>query len=259
MGGDGRVSARDTYEFLQLTPGQFARWSKSNITENQFADENQDYTVVDINVDVRNNLAGTVERTIADYRLSVPFAKKLCMLSKTERGEQARDYSIAVEDRLKRVAQLPQLTPNEMILQLAQSAVELERQVKEHDQRFEAIEQTVLESAVQVETALKVFSRPGNNWRDEMYIAVTDLIETHRLSQPQFWRKLYLEVEGVACVDLNRKLSNLQKRMKRQGASKTECDSMIRLDVISHDKKLRPVFESVVRKYQAVYGSEVGE
>lgn len=55
IGEDGKVSARATYEFLDLTDGQFSRWSKPNITENQFAVEGEDFTVVDINVDVRNN------------------------------------------------------------------------------------------------------------------------------------------------------------------------------------------------------------
>lgn len=248
VGEDGRVSAKNAYEFLQMHPRHFARWCKSNIVENEFAEDGVDYEGAPLMVN--GNLT-------TDYRLSVPFAKKLCMLSKTPRGEQARDYFIAVEDRLKLVAQqIPQLSPNEMILKMAEANVELEKRL---NARVEVIEQTVLESAVQVETALKVFSRPGNNWRDEMYIAVTDLIESHRLSQPQFWRRLYSEVEAAASVNLNRKLSNLKKRMKKQGASKTECDSMIRLDAISHDRNLRPIFENVVRKYQAIHGAGVAK
>lgn len=169
VGEDNRVSARDTYEFLQLTPGQFARWSKSNITDNQFADENQDYAVVDINVDVRNNLAGMVERTITDYRLSVPFAKKLCMLSKTERGEQARDYFIKVEDKLKEIAktggfQVPRTYPEALRLaaDYAEMNQQLAAQIEEQKPKIQLAEAvTASENSISVNELAKILKQNG--------------------------------------------------------------------------------------------------
>ena len=39
-----------------------------------------------------------------DYKLSAGFAKKLSMMSKNEKGEQARQYFVRVEDGMKEVA-----------------------------------------------------------------------------------------------------------------------------------------------------------
>ena len=86
------VNARNLYKFLELASGQFARWAKSNIVENKFAEQEVDYEGVDTVVEGNN---------VIDYELSIEFAKKLCMVSHTKRGEQARQYFIECERRLK--------------------------------------------------------------------------------------------------------------------------------------------------------------
>lgn len=70
----GRTTARKLYSFLELNQSQYARWCRSNITENDFAE---------------------------DYILTATFAKKLAMASNSARGEQAREYFIRVEGLLK--------------------------------------------------------------------------------------------------------------------------------------------------------------
>lgn len=92
---DGMTTARKLYEFLELAKGQFSRWAKANILENEFAEEGVDYRGFDINVE--GNLT-------QDFRLTASFAKKLSMTQKNKKGEQARNYFIKVEDKLKEVA-----------------------------------------------------------------------------------------------------------------------------------------------------------
>lgn len=89
---EGKTTARKLYEYLELAKGQFSRWSKSNILENEFAEENIDYIGFDIYVEGNKTI---------DYKLSASFAKKLAMASHTKNGEEARDYFIKVEDKLK--------------------------------------------------------------------------------------------------------------------------------------------------------------
>lgn len=89
---DGKTTARKLYKFLELNASHFSRWAKTNITENPFAEKGVDYEGFDINVEGNETV---------DYYLSATFAKKLSMQGKTERAEQARDYFIAVEDKLK--------------------------------------------------------------------------------------------------------------------------------------------------------------
>lgn len=98
---DGKqvVSARELYKFLQLADGQFARWAKSNIIDNPYGIENEDWVGFDI--DVEGN------KTV-DFALVVTFAKKISMTAKSERGNEIRDYFIECEKRANSaIIQLP--------------------------------------------------------------------------------------------------------------------------------------------------------
>lgn len=92
---EGMTTARKLYEFLGLAKGQFSRWCKTNILENEFAEEEADYKGFDINVE---------GNWVKDFKLTAKFAKKLSMTAKNERGEQARNYFLSVEDKLKETA-----------------------------------------------------------------------------------------------------------------------------------------------------------
>ena len=124
---NGKVSARETYKFLELSDGQFSRWAKSNITQNPFAVEHEDYEGFDM--DVEGN-------EIKDYMLSIPFAKKICMLSKTPKGEEARNYFIKVEGMLKRVTltnfKIPTTLPEALRLaaSIQEEKEELEKEIE---------------------------------------------------------------------------------------------------------------------------------
>lgn len=89
---EGYTTARNLYEFLELAKSQFSRWAKSNILNNPYAESEVDYIGFDINVE------GNI---VKDYKITSDFAKKLSMTSNSERGEQARNYFIAVEKKLK--------------------------------------------------------------------------------------------------------------------------------------------------------------
>ncbi|MCK9575655.1 MAG: antA/AntB antirepressor family protein [Clostridia bacterium] len=98
MDKDGFVSGKNLYNFLQLDKGNYTRWCKSNIEENPFAEKNIDY--ISFLMEEERNPNPTTE-----YKLTASFAKKLSMMSKTERGEAARNYFIGCEEALKRVAE----------------------------------------------------------------------------------------------------------------------------------------------------------
>ena len=83
---EGKTTARKLYEFLNLSKGQFARWAKTNILENTFAENGVDFKEFYINVE--GNLT-------KGYKLTTSFAKKLAM------REQVREYFIKVEEKLK--------------------------------------------------------------------------------------------------------------------------------------------------------------
>ena len=91
---EGMTTARALYEFLELDASNYSRWAKVNIENNTFASENVDFTQLVLHDELAPNPA-------KNYRLTTNFAKKLAMSSNSERGNQARDYFIKVEDVLK--------------------------------------------------------------------------------------------------------------------------------------------------------------
>ena len=129
---DGMTTARKLYAFLELAQGQFARWCKRNITENDFATENEDYWGFDINVEGNK---------VFDYKLSAPFAKKLSMQSKTTKGEQARQYFLKVEGKLKEtVSRAVPMSPLEQLQLQAQAILQVNEKVEALDKKLERFE-----------------------------------------------------------------------------------------------------------------------
>ena len=106
---DGMTTARKLYEFLEMRQGDYSRWCKKNITENPFAIENEDYWVLSTDGENSASMRSLSEKpktgrgNTQDFKLTANFAKKLSMQGKTERAEQAREYFIRVEDKLKEV------------------------------------------------------------------------------------------------------------------------------------------------------------
>lgn len=97
MDKDGFVSGKNLYGFLQLDKSNYTKWCKANIIDNPFAEKNVDYISFVLR-DERN------PKPTTEYKLIPSFAKKLAMMSHTERGEEARCYFIACEETLRRVA-----------------------------------------------------------------------------------------------------------------------------------------------------------
>lgn len=103
---DRTITSRELYEFLELRPSDYSRWCKKNILDNPFALEHVDYRV--FRTDAENHLGG---RPSTDYKLTIDFAKKLCMTSKSPQGEVARNYFIEVEKRFQEITSQPFVLP----------------------------------------------------------------------------------------------------------------------------------------------------
>ena len=88
---NGMTTASKLYLFLELNPSHFSRWCNTNIKNNKFAIENEDYFPFTIEGERFNPKQKT------DYKLTSEFAKKLSMTGNSQRHEQARQYFIACE------------------------------------------------------------------------------------------------------------------------------------------------------------------
>ena len=137
--GNKAVSARELYEFLGFDKSNWSRWLKKNISDNDFAIENVDYV---------GFVTMTNGNETQDFALSIDFAKKLSMMAKTEKGEQARNYFIECEKALQK--SLPS-TYKEALLALVVAEEEKERlalQVENLD--------TVLDSLLEWVSIIKI-------------------------------------------------------------------------------------------------------
>lgn len=80
------VSARELHAFLEVGT-RFNDWFP-RMCEYGFAE----------NIDFYSNLSeSTGGRPSGDYRLSIPMAKEICMIQRSEKGKQARQYFINIE------------------------------------------------------------------------------------------------------------------------------------------------------------------
>lgn len=150
---EGMTTARKLYSFLELAQGQFSRWAKTNIIDNSFAVENEDYWGFDIYVEGNKTV---------DYKITAHFAKKLSMLSKSERGEQARQYFLKVEDKLKETVRHPvPMTIPEQIQLLAQGNVELNKRIDDIQTEFETLKMDLPILPIEAEKITEAVKRKG--------------------------------------------------------------------------------------------------
>lgn len=86
------VSARDLHKALEVKR-RFSAWVDDNFKN---FEESTDYTSVLLRTEVQNN-GGIQQRELQDYAITIDMAKELCMMSKTAKGKEVRQYFIQVE------------------------------------------------------------------------------------------------------------------------------------------------------------------
>ena len=86
------VSARELYKALEVSK-RFSAWFETN---SQGFVENEDFTSVLIGTEVKNN-GGVQIRELQDFSMSVDMAKHICLMSRTEKGKECRQYLIDLE------------------------------------------------------------------------------------------------------------------------------------------------------------------
>jgi anti-repressor protein len=91
--GNKVVSARELYQFLEATE-RFSNWFERQL---QYGfEENIDY----VGCKVFNTLAN---QELDDFAIGIDMAKELSMLSRSDKGKQARQYFIACEKKLQEI------------------------------------------------------------------------------------------------------------------------------------------------------------
>jgi prophage antirepressor-like protein len=196
--------------------------------------------------DTISTLGGIQEMNV----ISEAGVYKLVFTSRKPEAEKFTDWlaSEVIPSIRKTGSYMPkQVSQAELTAMIAQNQVEIERKAN-----------TALEVANkasrQITTALDIFTAPiDKDWRQTMNTKMRGICQEYGLSYLVFYGDLYKELEDVARVDLQNRLTRLRTRLQEQGVTKTACKHMTKLEVIEQDLKLKPIFEGIVRKYQTKY------
>lgn len=241
---EGMTTARKLYAFLELDSRNYSRWCKSNISENEFADENVDYWAFVINEEWGG-------QATTDYKLTAHFAKKLSMKGNGEKAEEAREYFTRLEERVKQKAiDFSQLSPElQMFSRIFQSVAEQQLEQKRQAEKVEQLDK-------KVDSIKDVIALNPNRWRTDSAKIVNKIAlqmggYEHIKAIREESYKLLEERMGVA---LNIRLSNKKKTQALNGVSKSKIDKLNQLDVIADDKKLIQGYVSVIKDMAIKYG-----
>ena len=103
------VNAKELYLFLGYDISHWAKWCNRNIIENDFAIIDKDY--VELAQSARTK----------EFAFSIDFAKKISMMAKTIKGEEARDYFLECE-KISKLKNVTAIVPSYQIENLAERA-----------------------------------------------------------------------------------------------------------------------------------------
>lgn len=139
------------------------------------------------------------------------------------------------------------MTQAEMLAAQAQVMVEIERKTN-------AALQSADQANERVTHALDALAAPSNtDWQTETGDKIRRIAMENQLSYPVLFGDLYKELEHSAHVNLATRVSRLQERMKKAGATYKERQDVSKLHVIGRDAKLKLAFDGIVRRVDAKY------
>lgn len=143
------------------------------------------------------------------------------------------------------------LSPAEQLLEQAKLMVEQEKRLSTIESRQDLLTAKVQQTERKMDNVTAALAAPfasNENWQEAANHTINATVQFFGLNHQKFRREVYDELERTAGVDLKNRQTRARKRMAAQGATKTECSSVSLLSVVSQDKKLRPLFESVLRR-----------
>lgn len=253
---EGMTTARKLYSFLELRKADFARWAKTNITENEFATENEDYWRLFI--DAETPTGGKIQRE--DFRLTAHFAKKLSVKGNSEKAEEAREYFTRLEEKVKQqVIDYSKLSPElQMFNQIFQQVAKTELEQKKLAERADQQEKNM-------KTIIDTFKGTDSDVGTEKWVnrCISKIAESDDFSY-SFGNKYaaarnesYRRLSDRAGCRLDQKLRNAISRAEERGCTKELINQINKLSVIMQDKRLKEIYVSVIKEMMIAYRVEI--
>lgn len=253
---EGMTTARKLYAFLELDSSNYSRWCKSNITENEFATENEDYWRLFI--DAETPTGGKIQRE--DFRLTAHFAKKLSVKGNSEKAEEAREYFTRLEEKVKQqVIDYSKLSPElQMFNQIFQQVAKTELEQKKLAERADQQEKNM-------KTIIDTFKGTDSDVGTEKWVnrCISKIAESDDFSY-SFGNKYaaarnesYRRLSDRAGCRLDQQLRNAISRAEERGCTKAQTNQINKLSVIMQNKRLKDIYVSVIKEMMIAYRVEI--
>lgn len=155
-------------------------------------------------------------------------------------------YVTAFEKMRKAVSQ-PQFASLSPQLQ---ALISIEMRQQEQERRMDELSVQFEQNAKRMDNLAAAWSAPfasGDNWQESANHSINAVVQHFGLNHQKFRHDLYEELERTAGVDLQQRLTRLQNRMAASGATATQRRAVNNLTIVAQDRKLRAIFESILR------------
>lgn len=260
---NGMTTARKLYEFLELRADNFSRWCKTNITQNEFATENEDY--FRLVFDDETPTGGKIQRE--DFKLTAHFAKKLSMKGSGEKAEQAREYFTRLEEKTKELAiDRSQLSPkmqlmNMLVENMSRQELEQKRQAEEQKRQAEQLNRIEQKQEVMQDTFSKTDGvEDFQKWANDR---IAQIAESPGFGKGESRSRNYSLARAESYERLKKKRNcHLDDRVQRAigralkerpDIKKSELQKINKLYVIANDRDLKPAYELVIKEMMIAY------
>lgn len=164
----------------------------------------------------------------------------------TDKAWEVYDY--LVDSYFQKVEKAKQMSVNELIFEMAKSNLETEKRLK-------SLEAQVSKTSDKLETALNIFTAPSCevSWKDNVRATVSKMCENSGKCWSVIYGEMYNQLEIEAGCNLSARVRKAQERMEKQGYTYKQRKAYCKLDAVADDKKLRTIFEGIIKKYQVRY------
>ena len=238
--GNGMTTASKLYSFLELEPKNFSRWCNTNIKNNKFALENEDYFPFIIEEERYNPKPKT------DYKLTSEFAKKLSMTGNSERHEQARDYFIACEQGLK--VAVTKLQSNTNMTEMIESLKFMTQAITTLTNNMITMQQDIHELKQSQRNRYLLEKRYPSAWYKKMAPKYKMLMDYFDCTRSELYSSIYKELEDTYDIDINQIHEDY---CYENHLLKDECYPM---DAIEHNTQLRDALTLLIDSSLVKYG-----
>jgi phage anti-repressor protein len=190
------VSAKELYEFLELDASHFQRWLKKYVTKNDLSIINEDYFDFSPLMAKNSDTKPKKGRPRKEYQLTIPFAKKLCMMSKSAKGNEIREYFLSVEKKLQSASKILPNASNYLI----------------HEQKAEQIDNSKTVRTLQ-------FRKGGKGEYVQYSKDLIEAITGKNYGHVKTWFETHGHKHGITKTDLNKGVKHCIRKFRPHLAS----------------------------------------